>query len=120
MLVSSFCEGLETNLGNCFLCGHDFTRMHQERICGACRARRRVLKRELSPRQQQIAALIAGAKANKEIAWDLHLTDRTVQQYVSDIFRKLGLNNRTELAVWWLTSEGLIEKTGLTKSGERR
>ena len=43
------------------------------------------------------------AKLNKEIAHELHLTEGTVKEYLNRIFRKLGMSNRTELAVWALT-----------------
>ena len=37
---------------------------------------------------------------NKEIAYELHLTEGTVKEYLNRIFRKLDVSNRTELAVW--------------------
>jgi DNA-binding NarL/FixJ family response regulator len=46
--------------------------------------------------------LVAEAKLNKEIAYELHLTEGTIKEYLNRIFRKLGLTNRTELAVWAL------------------
>jgi DNA-binding NarL/FixJ family response regulator len=49
--------------------------------------------------------LVAEAKLNKEIAYDLHLTEGTIKEYLNRIFRKLGLTNRTELAVWALTHQ---------------
>jgi DNA-binding NarL/FixJ family response regulator len=47
--------------------------------------------------------LIAQAKLNKEIAHELHLTEGTVKEYLNRIYKKVGLSNRTELAVWALT-----------------
>jgi DNA-binding NarL/FixJ family response regulator len=44
--------------------------------------------------------LIQQAKSNKEIAYELRLTVGTVKEYIYHIFRKLGVNNRTELALW--------------------
>jgi two-component system nitrate/nitrite response regulator NarP len=40
------------------------------------------------------------AKSNKEIASDLHLAEGTIKEYLHTIFRKLGVKNRTELALW--------------------
>lgn len=54
----------------------------------------------LSNREEQIARLVAEAKLNKEIAFELHLTEGTVKEYLNRIFRKVGVKNRTELAVW--------------------
>jgi DNA-binding NarL/FixJ family response regulator len=47
-----------------------------------------------------VVRLIAAAKLNKEIAHELHLTEGTIKEYLNRIFRKLGMSNRTELAVW--------------------
>ena len=43
--------------------------------------------------------LIQQARTNKEIAYELCLTVGTVKEYVYHIFRKLGVTNRTELAL---------------------
>ena len=55
---------------------------------------------KLSFREKQIVSLIQEAKTNKEIAYQLCLTVGTVKEYVYHIFRKLGVGNRTELALW--------------------
>ena len=54
----------------------------------------------LSSRERQIVNLIQQAKSNKEIAHELCLTVGTVKEYLYHIFRKLGVGNRTELALW--------------------
>ena len=54
----------------------------------------------MSFREKQIVDLIQQAKSNKEIAYELCLTVGTVKEYVYHIFRKLGVTNRTELALW--------------------
>jgi DNA-binding NarL/FixJ family response regulator len=54
----------------------------------------------LSFREKQIIELIQQAKSNKEIAYELCLTVGTVKEYVYHIFRKLGVTNRTQLALW--------------------
>ena len=55
---------------------------------------------KLSVREKQIVDLIRQAKSNKEIACELCLTVGTVKEYVYRIFRKLGVTNRTELAIF--------------------
>lgn len=55
------------------------------------------LSPELSPRQKQIVYLISEAKANKEIAYELGLTDRTIREYLHTIFCKLNVHTRSEL-----------------------
>lgn len=49
--------------------------------------------------------LVCRAKPNKEIASELHLSEGTIKEYLNRIFRKTGVKNRTELAVWALTHE---------------
>jgi len=44
--------------------------------------------------------LVKQAKSNKEIAFELSLTVGSVKEYMYRLFRKLGVKNRTELALW--------------------
>jgi DNA-binding NarL/FixJ family response regulator len=53
----------------------------------------------LSFRQSQIVTLIRQAKANKEIAYELCLTEGTVKAYLNQLYKKLRVRNRTELAM---------------------
>ena len=53
---------------------------------------------ELSPREREIADLVAGGRSNKEVAAALFLSDRTVEYHLSAVYRKLGVRSRTELA----------------------
>jgi len=88
---------------NCSRCGRDFGAVGREYTCPACRRVKRsehVPSRELSFRERQIVQLIQQAKANKEIAFELSLTEGTVKEYLYHIFRKLGVRNRTDLALW--------------------
>ena len=57
----------------------------------------------LSFREGQVVNLVCKAKLNKEIAHELQLTEGTVKEYLSRIFRKLGVSNRTQLAIWALS-----------------
>lgn len=61
---------------------------------------------KLSPRQEQIAALVAQGKSNKEIALELKLTYSTIDSHMCSIFRKLGCVNRTVLALWAVQRRG--------------
>ncbi len=60
------------------------------------------MNRDLTVRERQIVAIIRLGKLNKEIAYELGLTEGTVKEYLHRIFRKIGVNNRTELAIWAL------------------
>ncbi|MFY9578835.1 MAG: AAA family ATPase [Gaiellaceae bacterium] len=53
---------------------------------------------ELTPSEQRIAELVAEGKTNKEVAEILVVTDRTVESALTQIYRKLDVRSRTELA----------------------
>ncbi len=78
-------------------------------VCDACRKPQPVQNdyrgKPLSSREKQIVTLVRQAMANKEIAWQLHLSEGTVKEYLFVIFRKLGVQNRTELALWAMENE---------------
>jgi DNA-binding NarL/FixJ family response regulator len=94
---------------NCFKCGSDFLAQTRRQVCPACRKpklqRCTVPSRELTLRERQIVSLIRFGKPNKTIAYELHLTEGTVKEYLNRVFRKLEVNNRTELAVWAYRNE---------------
>ena len=88
----------------CFKCGGTFSGC-AERVCPGCRKprvreRKEQADRSLTFRERQIAALVCEAKLNKEIAFELHLTEGTIKEYLNRIFRKLAVKNRTQLAMW--------------------
>jgi DNA-binding NarL/FixJ family response regulator len=53
----------------------------------------------LTERERAVLALIARGRSNKEISAALHLTEGTVKGYVSVIFSKLGVADRTQAAL---------------------
>jgi len=62
----------------------------------------------LTPRETDVLRLIAGGKANKEIAAQLGLTEQTVKSHVKNILGKLGANDRTH-AVTTALKRGIID-----------
>jgi DNA-binding NarL/FixJ family response regulator len=52
----------------------------------------------LSPRQGQIAQLVAEGATNRTIALALHISEHTVEHHLSNIFTRLGLKSRAALA----------------------
>ncbi|ONI92572.1 hypothetical protein ALI22I_03410 [Saccharothrix sp. ALI-22-I] len=58
---------------------------------------RRGYGNDLSPREAEIARMVAAGQTNREIAEELFLSSRTVEQHVARLFRKLGINSRAHL-----------------------
>ncbi len=54
----------------------------------------------LTQRERDVAKLVAQGKSNKDICRILFLTEGTVKNYLTKIFEKLELTNRTELALF--------------------
>ncbi|MEU4668186.1 AAA family ATPase [Amycolatopsis sp. NPDC023774] len=54
----------------------------------------------LTPREREIAGLVADGLANRAIAERLVVSERTVESHVRSILAKLDLANRTEIAAW--------------------
>jgi DNA-binding NarL/FixJ family response regulator len=54
---------------------------------------------DLTPREREVWALVAGGLTNPQIAERLGLSDNTVKFHVQHLFSKLGVKNRTEAAL---------------------
>ncbi|SDZ15911.1 AAA ATPase domain-containing protein [Micromonospora pattaloongensis] len=52
----------------------------------------------LTPQQEQIARLVADGATNREVATRLYLSPRTIDHHLRNIFSRLGVRSRTELA----------------------
>lgn len=51
-------------------------------------------------RELQILRLLGQGKSNREIATELHLTEGTVKNHMTNIFCQLGVRDRTQAALW--------------------
>lgn len=60
---------------------------------------------ELTPTETRVVALVAQGMANKEIADNLGVSQRTIESHVSNMLNKTGLHNRTELARWIIEND---------------
>jgi DNA-binding NarL/FixJ family response regulator len=78
-----------------------------------------VTRVQLTPRELATLRLIADGKANKEIASELGISERTVKTHLGHLFEKLGVTSRTE-AVKIATRRGLVHlnRASRSKSGE--
>ncbi len=54
----------------------------------------------LTRREREVAELVAQGLTNREIATRLYTSERTAQNHVQHILTKLGLSNRSQIAVW--------------------
>jgi two-component system, NarL family, response regulator DevR len=52
----------------------------------------------LSPQEERVMALVVEGKTNKEIGAELRLSDKTVKNYLSNVFQKLGVGRRGQAA----------------------
>ncbi len=54
----------------------------------------------LSARELQVLRLVAQGLANKQIARRLEIAERTVKVHVGNVFRRIGVSDRTSAALW--------------------
>ena len=52
--------------------------------------------RELTPQQFRVLQMLGEGRLNKQIAWDLNVSEATIKAHVTAVLRKLGVNNRTQ------------------------
>lgn len=55
----------------------------------------------LSPRETQIAELIAWGSTKKDIANRFLLSERTIENHTRAIYKKVGVSKANELSAWW-------------------
>lgn len=55
---------------------------------------------QLSVREREVLTLIAQGLTNDEIARELFISPHTVKNHVSRIYQKVGIDDRTKVAIW--------------------
>lgn len=94
------------------LFGHLHAHRRAEQAAAELRASGQTLRRrgsqeeELTPQELQIARIVAAGVTNKEVAAQLFLSPRTVDAHLRNVFRKLGLTSRGQLALLYLGDPG--------------
>jgi DNA-binding CsgD family transcriptional regulator len=76
-----------------------FERAHTELVATGARPRRLVLSGvgALTPSERRVATMAADGMTNRDIAQALFVTPRTVEVHLSSVYRKLGINSRSQL-----------------------
>ena len=70
---------------------------------------------QLTERELDVITALARGHSNKQIAWDLSISEKTVRNHISNIFKKLHVYDRTQ-AVLYAIREGIVNIEGF---GER-
>ena len=60
----------------------------------------------LTPREREIAELVAQGQANKQVAATLFLSEKTIEHHLSRVYAKVGVRSRTELAAVFARAAG--------------
>ena len=55
---------------------------------------------DLTAREREILSLICGGRRDAEIGAELKLSPHTVRNHVASLYRKLGINRRSEIVIW--------------------
>jgi two-component system response regulator DevR len=59
----------------------------------------------LSPQERRVLALIAEGKTNKEVGQEMNLSEKTVKNYLANIFDKLNVTRRSHAAALYATNQ---------------
>jgi two-component system, NarL family, response regulator DevR len=59
----------------------------------------------LSPQERRVLALISEGKTNKEVGVDLNLSEKTVKNYLANIFDKLNVSRRSQAVALYIEKQ---------------
>ncbi len=66
---------------------------------------------DLSPREEEVLALVAAGRTNAQVAEALVISEATAARHVHNVLTKLGVSNRTEAAAWAARNGGGAART---------
>jgi len=69
----------------------------------------RVQVQDLSPRESEVLILVAKGLANKQIAQQLGISEKTVKAHLVSVFQRINVSDRTQAAVW-AHRRGLLDR----------
>jgi DNA-binding NarL/FixJ family response regulator len=85
--------------------------LHPKAASAVLRARaERKPAQELSEREREVLELVADGLSNQKIAAQLGISEKTVKAHLTSVFRQLGVDDRTQAAVW-------ARQNGLVRAG---
>ena len=82
--------------------------------------RRPTRRSDLTERQREVLALIAGGKTNGEIADTLGISLDGAKYHVREIMGRLGVDSREEAAEWWRAHRGIAPTNAVAAARVRR
>lgn len=56
--------------------------------------------KDLSKREQDVFGLLLKGKSNKDIALFLEISQKTVEEYLTSVYLKIGVKSRSEAILW--------------------
>ncbi len=78
----------------------DVTRKLMDQVSRPAPPKSEGLPAEITSREMDVIRLVAMGRSNKEIAAELVISEKTVKTHMSNILSKLGLDDRTQLAIY--------------------
>ena len=60
----------------------------------------------LTAREREIVELVAQGRANRQIAEELYISEKTVSRHLANVYVKLDVGSRTAAAAWWHEQAG--------------
>jgi NarL family two-component system response regulator LiaR len=86
----------------------DVIRKLMEQVAAQPASKKTVDSPQLTERELEVTRLVSQGRSNREIAQALVISEKTVKAHVSNILGKLGLDDRTQIAIYAI-KHGLVE-----------